>query len=257
MKRLLELALVCLALATAAPSYSQAAPVNTMPIPRTLTSTDGRKMDVIITEKTATGIKAKRATDQKEFELELARLSAEDQTFVAGLVMKKYTVFMTAHDKDLKDRLEKAGFKVTMPPTAKENGNRANGGSMEFFEKITDDELKKFDLIWASSWGEMFMLKRGDQQADRLHQLAATGRPTVWKMKWKMSKKSFIEKENPSEGGRATSKEYTQSDGNVILYNWQINQWDQKTGSTPVVAEHPEILDQTIAEARKILEPQP
>jgi hypothetical protein len=57
---------------------------NVMPVGRTLTSADGRTIDVVITAKTATGIKAKKA-DGKEFELGLDKLSDADKAFVASL----------------------------------------------------------------------------------------------------------------------------------------------------------------------------
>ena len=52
---------------------------------RTITDSGGRKIEVTILEKSATGIKAKRTSDGKEFTVELAKLSADDQAFVGAL----------------------------------------------------------------------------------------------------------------------------------------------------------------------------
>ena len=54
----------------------------TLPITHTLTSADGRKMEVTILSKSETAIKAKRA-DGKECEIALDKLSAADKAFVA------------------------------------------------------------------------------------------------------------------------------------------------------------------------------
>ena len=67
-----------------------------MPVKRTLTSADGRTIDVVIIAKTETGIKAKKA-DGKEFELTLDKLSDSDAVFVAGQVeapIKKMTALV-------------------------------------------------------------------------------------------------------------------------------------------------------------------
>lgn len=67
------------------------ATATTLPAQRTLTDTTGRKIDVIITSKTTTAIKATRASDGKEFTFELAKLSADDRAFVANADLKKNT----------------------------------------------------------------------------------------------------------------------------------------------------------------------
>lgn len=57
----------------------------TLPVQRTLTDTGGRKIDVTITEKAATAIRVRRTSDGKDYDLPLAKLSADDQTFVASV----------------------------------------------------------------------------------------------------------------------------------------------------------------------------
>ena len=60
-------------------------PTPVTPTTRTITDSGGRKIEVTIIGKSATGIKAKRTSDGKEFSVELAKLSADDQAFVGGL----------------------------------------------------------------------------------------------------------------------------------------------------------------------------
>jgi hypothetical protein len=83
---------------------SVAAPAGTtpplnLPVAHTLTSADGRTIDVTILSKSDTAIKAKKA-DGKEFEIGFDKLSDADRAFVAGLVnpdpnvVKKPTVLV-------------------------------------------------------------------------------------------------------------------------------------------------------------------
>ena len=71
----------------------------TMPVARTLTSADGRTIEVTILSKSATAIKAKKA-DGKEFKIALDKLSDADKAFVVGLTnpdpnaVKKPTVLV-------------------------------------------------------------------------------------------------------------------------------------------------------------------
>jgi hypothetical protein len=59
--------------------------VNVMPIERLLTDRSGRKLNVTILEKQATDIKVRRTSDGKEFTIDPASLSSEDQHFLMGL----------------------------------------------------------------------------------------------------------------------------------------------------------------------------
>ena len=69
---------------TSEPTVAVTPTAQTMPVARTLTSADGRTIDVVITAKTATAIVVKKA-DNKEFEIALDKLSAADKAFVAEL----------------------------------------------------------------------------------------------------------------------------------------------------------------------------
>ena len=84
----------------AIPTASITAPAGTtLPVSRTLTSADGRTIDVTILSKSPTAIKAAR-TDGKSFEIALDKLSEADRAFVAGLTnpdpnaVKKPTVLV-------------------------------------------------------------------------------------------------------------------------------------------------------------------
>ena len=58
---------------------------NTLPALRTMTAADARKLEGTILSKDATSIQFRRATDSKEFTLELNKLSSDDQKFIAEL----------------------------------------------------------------------------------------------------------------------------------------------------------------------------
>jgi hypothetical protein len=64
----------------------EAAPRNTLPAARTLTSADGRAMAGTILSKSDTAISFERAADKKTFEIPLEKLSDSDKAFVAGLI---------------------------------------------------------------------------------------------------------------------------------------------------------------------------
>jgi len=91
------------------------------------------------------------------------------------------------------------------------------------------------------------------KQFERLRDLIPTGKTVVWCREWKTSKNKFLARDEMQHPGRATTQEYMNSDGNVVFYNWQIRKWDSPNGSTPVVKEHPEILDQVAAEAKRLV----
>ena len=61
------------------------APAPTLPIKRTLTTADGRKLEGTILSNDANSIQFRRTTDNKEFTLELSKLSSDDQKFIAEL----------------------------------------------------------------------------------------------------------------------------------------------------------------------------
>ncbi|MCF6314137.1 MAG: hypothetical protein L3J39_16940 [Verrucomicrobiales bacterium] len=63
-----------------------------LPVERTITSKDGKSLQVSIVNRTATHITIVRAKDQKTFDLPIAKLSPEDQSFVKILPISKKVV---------------------------------------------------------------------------------------------------------------------------------------------------------------------
>lgn len=76
----------------AALSHS-AAPAAEFPVERILTDTTGRKLEVIVLDKDEAKIKVPRKSDGKEFSLDLATVSQEDQTFLKDYSIKKKEAF--------------------------------------------------------------------------------------------------------------------------------------------------------------------
>ncbi len=64
------------------------------PAEHTITSADGRSLDVTIVGRTETGIKAIRQSDGKEFEIAFDKLSTKDQDFVNSITVKKIKVLL-------------------------------------------------------------------------------------------------------------------------------------------------------------------
>ena len=149
-----------------------------LPVQRTITSADGRKLDVIITNKTATAIKVK-TTAGKEFTLEIAKLSTDDQTFVAGCkapaaIGKKIlyaTNFPNVGDVANIEALRNTGYEVTLayvPRNGDKNPNVPNdhndiydqGGHQKLttvFTNLYAANLADYDILWSadpSGWDQ-------------------------------------------------------------------------------------------------------
>ena len=127
-----------------------AAVATKLPVQRTLTSADGRKLDVTITDKSATAIKAK-TSGGKEFTLELAKLSADDQAFIISCkapvpVGKKILYVITRpNNGDLTniEILRSTGYDVTLAYMA-DGGKKGHGNKepiADFYGK--DNPLSK------------------------------------------------------------------------------------------------------------------
>lgn len=247
------------------PAATAPAPANagttlplTLPTPRTLTSTDGRTIDVTILSKTDTAIRAARA-DGKEFEIPLDKLSDADKAFVAGFNNRSLTVFLYQRDSKITESMEKAGFKVT---TA--GGTRAE--STSFMQKLTDEDLNKFDLICVSegintSWKNGYK-EEDAAQADRLLKLMMAGKPTMWINRLRISKKQFIQdkgvyvKEQYSSNGYRgyeSARPYCEVDGNVVFYNSSHSKWDTEKKSVVTLDRKPEIQEEAIQRAKELV----
>lgn len=228
------------------------APANTLPVQRTLTATDGRKLDVTITEKTATAIKGKTVSG-KEFDITLNKLSTEDQAFIAGLVaapVKKPTVLLVEDKKrPVLDLLEKAGFAVTNVPGEVEEGQEKKATKDKDMRstigKMTDDEIKKFDVIWINNPVEY----RGNTITHRLIDLIPLCKIVVWRRDWFIKREEWIKTKSPREHELTKTIPYVKSDKNLILFFDVIQQYN----STEKKVEAPEFRQKAIEEATKLM----
>jgi hypothetical protein len=127
--RILSLCLV-VGIAGTSTSFSQTEKADTsaiaavtLPVERTITDTKGRATSGTVIGKSDTAITFRRASDQKEFEIKLDSLSADDKSFLAGIpnlvkrpsilwVASSYPEFPT-HSEDIQ-WLSSQGFDVTV-----------------------------------------------------------------------------------------------------------------------------------------------
>jgi hypothetical protein len=230
-----------------------------MPVARTLTSADGRKMDVVILSKTATGIKAKR-TDGKEVELTLDKLSDADKAFVSGLVVspvKKPTLLYIGYDEKpgtilkindlIVEKLKTAGFEVhiELKVSTKTPEGRSTS-SWPGIENMLNDQIKAFDVVWEQSGprerllaiyptyqGVMVMHEVGD------HNL-----------------KDFL-----ADRGKSifNAKPHVEVNDNLVRYDYRTSTWEKKDegGTYKHGPIQPEFIDKAIAETQKILQAKP
>lgn len=169
---ILSLCLVA-GIATTTASFSQTseptvavAPAQTMPVAHTLTSADGRTIDVTILSKSDTAIKAKKA-DGKEAEITLDKLSEADKAFVAGLIEKKARVLLmgtvfsaNGNFQMITDLLKKHGFDVTIG-VYRGLGDKDGEAETEF-DKISKVEkavlvnttaaIDPYDILWIQNF---------------------------------------------------------------------------------------------------------
>ena len=232
----------------------------TLPVQRTLTAADGRKMDVTILSKDAASIKVRRA-DGKEFTLELTKLSADDQAFLAGPTAPvapaappvKRTALLLGFD-ETKTQLEAAGYVVTKAPTEKLKEDRAGTPvareqTHTTLASFTDDQIKGFDLVWAYSKGQ-------DKTVERLTKLVANCHVVVWREERDRTRELLIKNQEKPYKPYRLAPAYIKTDGNVVFYSTKSIQWDPKTKNFETLEEHPEIEGQAIAEATKLLQAQ-
>lgn len=65
-----------------APASGNAGAANAAPVRRTLTSSDGRKLEALLLSRTETSVKVRRLSDSTEFVIPLDKLSAADRDFI-------------------------------------------------------------------------------------------------------------------------------------------------------------------------------
>jgi hypothetical protein len=143
----------------------------TMPATRTITDTKGRSMDGTIVSKTEDAIKFRRATDNREFDIQLDTLSEADRTFIAGLAAGKepealadpnktsvlFVVdynFMYEESSDTIQWLRAAGYDVTLGMifddyTLTQHRERTKTPETEKLVFVNPwSMMDQFDIVW-------------------------------------------------------------------------------------------------------------
>lgn len=222
---------------------------NVMPVGRTMTSADGRTIEVVIVAKTATGIKAKKS-DGKEFEIDLGKLSDADRAFVATLVeppvKKPKLLFIGGHEgagpkhtELIVGKLTSAGFDVRVETSV--GGKDANGiptRTWPRIDKLSDQEIKDYDVIWEDA---------GPRK--RLLTLVSTYQGIiVMHASSSVSLKDFLADQT---GGKINNTPFVAVNKNLIRYSYREVKWTSK--ETAVGPVQPEFIDQAIAEVQKLL----
>ena len=228
------------------------APAPTFPIKRTLTTADGRKLEGTILSKDVTSIQFRRTTDGKEFTLELTKLSAEDQAFISKLTaipVKKPRLMLVANDPTKLNEILEKSFEVTLAPTellAIEPSGTPDGSIERYIHLGTD--INSFDLIWVArvALTEFKTNKQLSHLAKINHLLIVQEKqdPVTYKQ-------FVLEEPYKFTGVYVSSKPYMHSDKNFISYSSTGEKY--RKGESEIIETKPEIYDQVIAEALRIL----
>lgn len=230
-----------------------AEPTSTLPTARTVTDTTGRKLEGTILSKDADSIQFRRTSDGKKFDLPLAKLSADDQTFVAGLVVKKPTVLLVEDPRrPVAEMLEKAGFAVTSLPfenikemtvTNKQEPIEVKD-SLSTISKMTDDEIKKYDVVWINGHIQHVKLT----VKNRIIDLIPACKVVVWNRSWWIKFDDYIGKVSGDGHELARTIPYVKSEKNLIFYYDVSDQY-----KSPDIKEFPEFREKAVAEAKKLM----
>ena len=221
---------------------------NMMPVSRTLTSADGRTIDVVITAKTTSGVTAKKA-DGKEFEIALDKLSDADKAFVAGLVeptVKKTSllfVLLAVNDRNkiVLEKLKAAGYDVK--PESSIDGKDATGTTTPIWpgiDKMSDQQIKDYDVVWVDSG-----------LSKRYKELLPTYQGAMVMMVMDNNNiKDFLKGDSKSNYG---GKPHVDVDKNLIRYYDRTATWKGQGKAREFGPQQPEFIDQAIAEVKKLL----
>ena len=148
-------------------SASAAAAVS-LPVERTLTSTDGRTINVTILDKTATGIKTE--LNGKTLNIPLSTLSAADQAFIAGCkaavlpskkVLYVLEVAVLPADHANVELLKTAGYDVTFGYMRDNKLDRTDA-----FGKDTPESKTSANIYTAKGYGVYWFATPGKQGKD-------------------------------------------------------------------------------------------
>lgn len=120
-------------------------PEITFPTERTITDSQGRRMDVTLTGKTDKTVKFIRKSDHKDFELPFDKLSKEDQALVAALTARKPRVLVLDDSQKILETLRNHQLDPVALPMGTTPG--VAGTSCDI-SRITSEELSNYDIVW-------------------------------------------------------------------------------------------------------------
>jgi hypothetical protein len=214
----------------------------TLPVTRTLTSADGRTIDVTILSKSAMVIQAARA-DGKEFEITLDKLSDADKAFVAGLVeapVKKLKALVIGKLEKLTTRMEKAGFDIT------------EVASHQDLTSMSDQKLESFDAIVGTA--DDPEPSSDPIQSGRLLKLTNDEKIIAWRHYYKTDKREFIKNRMApclfkGKGQMRDQEPFINVQGNAIFYSWTKSN-DKTGGEIPDYS----IFDQVVVELKRLIQ---
>ena len=124
----------------------QLPPEDCLPVEHTITDTSGRKMEATILAKTAITVKIRRASDGKEFDLSIQKLSPDDQKFLGDL------------GKPIP--IQQTEFEITLKGTPVKITRLGNGPiGVIFFGNSDSAAMKKYILSDAKAYNNLLQWK--------------------------------------------------------------------------------------------------
>ena len=171
---------------------------------------------------------------------------------------------MIGYDHHLFVKMDEAKFDITM-------------GSEDVLKKLTDQELESFDAIivtregWSRRWSTglgQTPIQEGTNtyiQRDRILKLTDQGKVVAWRSYHKIDKKELIAtKEQPErvtgKGERLNETPFVDVQGNAIFFSWTSETHDRQSTKKNEDSEgeipHPEFLDRTIVELKRLVQKQ-
>jgi hypothetical protein len=149
----------------------------TFPADRSITDSQGRKMEVTLQSKTATSIKFVRKADGKEFDLPLEKLSVEDRTFIATLTNPPALAAKTSIKLDVKTgkgQMQRAGGQkfdgliTTATPVFAKGADMSDGPALVRIIRIQQNNAREDRYAVARSFPtssiEPWAFKQGENQ---------------------------------------------------------------------------------------------
>ena len=147
------------------------------PADRSITDSQGRKMEGTLQSKTATSIKLVRKADGKEFDLPLEKLSIEDRTFIATLTNPPALAAKTSIKLDVKTgkaQMQRAGGQkfdgliTTATPVFEKGADMSDGPALVRIIRIQQNNAREDRYAVARSFPtssiEPWAFEQGENQ---------------------------------------------------------------------------------------------